>query len=352
MQRDMKAHGHVSLREIAVQAGVSRATVSRALRNHRVIPSATRSRIQAVAQRLGYANNPVLSTFMTHVRAVSAGKPLGTLAYLTTWPTRNAWTNYPTDRKCFQGAAERAAQSGYRLEEFWLKEPGMNGQRMTQVLQTRGIAGIVVAPLPFPPARGHLSLDWSRFAAVALGYSVWRPNLDRVASHYSVNVVNAVHQLRGLGYTRIGLALLHEMNLRLDCNVFSSFRATQQSVEREHRIPVLEFGDGAKRVFAKWFQAYRPEAVVSYGGQALTWMRELKARIPEEVGFVDLDLPNPDGACAGIDQHSAALAGMAVDHLLAQLNRNEYGIPALPRLILVEGAWVHGATVRARKRRR
>lgn len=339
----------VPLQQIAAEAGVSRATVSRALRNHPSIPSQTRARIQTIALRLGYESNPLVTTLMSHVRAVRSGKHLGTLAYLTAWSSRDGWKESPTDHAYFRGALDRATQSGHRLEEFWLKEPDMTGRRMSQVLDARGIRGVLVAPLPFPPARGHLSFDWSRFAAVALGYSVWRPNLDRVASHHSNNLVRAVHQLRRLGYRRIGLALTEELDERMDRNVISSFQFLQQGLAAANRLPVHLIRPEEQREFAEWIRDQRPDAVISFGGPALAWMRELGVKIPGQVGFVDLGLSDVGGHVAGIDQHSKSLAATAVDVLIAQLHRSEFGPPKLPKLILVEGTWIHGATVRRPK---
>jgi DNA-binding LacI/PurR family transcriptional regulator len=339
----------ISLRDIAAEAKVDRATVSRALRNHPGIPPETRHRIQEIARRLNYRVNPLVSTVMSHARTVGKETYVGTLAYLTAWPTRSGWHDVATDRRYFAGASARAGQSGYRLEEFWLKEPRMTARRMCEVLEARGITGLILAPLPFPPARGHLSLDLSRFAAVTLGYSVWRPNLDRVVSHHGNNVVRAVHELRRLGYRRIGLALREGLDEREDRNIVVSFRFAQQAMAAANRLPVMLIGAHGKRDFARWVQFHRPDAVISFGGPAWQWLRDLGLAIPAGVAYVELDLPDTSGACAGIDQHPEALAATVVDLLVAQLHRNELGVPALPKLMLIEGTWIPGATVRAQK---
>lgn len=339
----------ISLRDIAAEAKVNRATVSRALRNHTSIPPETRHRIQEIARRLDYRVNPLVSTVMSHARSEGKERYVGTLAYLTAWPTRNGWNSTATDHSYFAGASARAAQSNYRVEEFWLKEPRMTSRRMSDILQARGITGLILAPLPFPPARGHLSLDLSRFAAVTLGYSVWRPNVDRVASHHGNNLVRAVRELRRLGYRRIGLALLEGLDERVDRNLVVSFQIMQQGMSAANRLPVMLIKAPGKRDFARWVRVHRPDAVVSFGGPAMQWLRDLGLSIPADVAYVELDLPDTSGACAGINQHSEALAATAVDLLVAQLHRNELGVPTLPKLMLIEGTWVYGATVRAQK---
>ena len=117
------------------------------------------------------------------------------------------------------------------------------------------------------------------------------------------------------------------------------------------RVPVMIMRENGREAFARWMRSHRPDAVVSFGGPAVEWMKELGLKSPADVGFVELDLSDKSGRIAGIDQHSESLAATAVDLLVAQLHRSEYGSPKLPKLILVEGTWVSGATVRRQRRR-
>ncbi len=66
------------------------------------------------------------------------------------------------------------------------------------------------------------------------------------------------------------------------------------------------------------------------------------------MGLIHLDQEtSPDPVhYAGIRQGWKQVGGAMVDALVAQMNRNEYGIPAVPKTILIPGTWVDGATVR------
>ena len=48
---------HITMAQIAEEAGVARATVSYALREHPKIPLATATRVRKAAERLGYRPN-------------------------------------------------------------------------------------------------------------------------------------------------------------------------------------------------------------------------------------------------------------------------------------------------------
>ena len=171
------------MRRIAQAAGVSHVTVSLALRNDPRLPVETRRRVQDVARELGYRPNPLVHALMSQVRARKPMKNITTIAFLTAFPTPDAWRKVShVYRDYFDGAVERAAELGYRVEEIWAKEPGMTGRRLSDVLETRGIRGLLVGPLP--PSRGHLSLDWSRFVSATMGYSMWRPDLHRASSNH------------------------------------------------------------------------------------------------------------------------------------------------------------------------
>ena len=52
---------------VAERAGFSRATVSRALRNHPGIPEATRQRVVDAAAALGYRPNPLVAALMAQL---------------------------------------------------------------------------------------------------------------------------------------------------------------------------------------------------------------------------------------------------------------------------------------------
>ena len=102
----------------------------------------------------------------------------------------------------FEGAARRAHELGFQLENFWLKEPGMSPARLTQILKTRGVRGLIVGPLE--NLRETPELPWSDFALVALGYSLHTPAVSRV-SHAHFGAMNrAMEELIARGYRRIG----------------------------------------------------------------------------------------------------------------------------------------------------
>jgi LacI family transcriptional regulator len=194
-----------NLAAIAAEAGVSRMTVSRALRNARGVDPATRERILAAVEKVGWRPNPMVSAFMSYVRTKRAPNEAGVLAYLTDEVTRDGRRSLDFYRRFYNGAVERANSRGYRLEVFKLRERGMTDRRLSDVLYARGIRGIVVSPMS--SSHAHLNLDWGKFSAAAIGYSLLKPVLSRSTNDQYGTMLLALRELRRLGYGRIALAL-------------------------------------------------------------------------------------------------------------------------------------------------
>ena len=100
---------------VAERAGVSKNTVSLALRHDPQIPLETRRRIERVAKSLGYAKNPVVSQLMTELRKAHPAGYRRTLALLNANQDPHAFTSHPTVPAYVDGCRRRAAFHGYKL---------------------------------------------------------------------------------------------------------------------------------------------------------------------------------------------------------------------------------------------
>lgn len=336
----------VTVRDIAKKAGVSAMTVSRALRKHPNISAETRAKVEQVAKQLGYRPNPLVSALMSYRRAVKPIRMHVCLGFITNFPTRDGWKSRKSYQEFFQGALESADRHGYRMEEFWLREPGMTAQRLGNILSYRRINGLIIAPLPVP--QGHLRLDWDKFSAVTFTYTLARPTLHRVVNHQFRAMRTAIRQLRKLGYRRMGLAMPASLDRRVDNQWVGSFLVEQQRLKAEDRVPLCviddrEWNEGS---FVEWFRKHQPDVVISQQPKILDWLQNLGRRVPQDVGFVHMNCPDESGEFAGIYQNNLLIGQAAVDFLVGMLQRNERGIPAVPHTVLVEGTWVDGKTIR------
>jgi LacI family transcriptional regulator len=339
----------ITLKDIAGKSGVSVMTVSRALHNHPALCPETRARILQAAERLGYRPNPMVSALMRYRRT---GRPTSTgltLAFITQFSTRDGWKESPINREFFEGAKAAAQQHGYHLEEFWLREPRMTAQRLSQILQTRNVLGLLLAPLPVP--LGHLRLDWDKFSAVALGYSLAWPSLNRVVDEQFHSLRLAWHRLRKLGYHRLGLALRARSDQSAHHHWTGGFLMEQQTMPPSERVPMFVVPDleWQEATFQNWVKRHRPEVILSLHEEIPDWIRHMGLGVPQDMGFAHLNCPDTSGNCAGIYHNGRDVGATAIDLLVDMLHRNERGIPRLPRWVLVEAAWCPGGTLRPPK---
>jgi LacI family transcriptional regulator len=338
----MRRHAQTpSLGQIATAAGVSRAAVSMALRNHPRIPATTRQRIQKLATELGWRPNPLLAEAMSAIRAAQPPADRVTLAWITAHPTRQGWQGEPFFRRCHDGAAARATSAGYRLEHFWLGEAGGNPTRLGDILLARGITAVIIAPLPEPMP---LNLPWDQLTAATVAYSLTSPRLHRAADNHCGSARVAVAHLRAGGRRRIGLALSANYDRRVQ-GLWSAgylWQTHEQGIADHmllHRPAEL-----APDAFQAWLDRAQPDAVISSDLRVLEWLRAEGRRVPDDVAFASLDLPANDGTVAGIYQDAAHIGATVVDVLAGQLLRHERGLPEKPRSVLVDSSWVDGAT--------
>lgn len=80
----------------------------------------------------------------------------------------------------------------------------------------------------------------------------------------------------------------------------------------------------------------------------LNWLKKAGLHVPEDIGYLTLTYYAVLGAVAGIDQNTREAGAAAVDLVIEQLFHNERGIPRKPKVVMIEGEWVDGPTVRPR----
>ncbi|WP_221029501.1 LacI family DNA-binding transcriptional regulator [Actomonas aquatica] len=338
----MRRHSQTpSLGTIAEAAGVSRAAVSMALRNHPRIPVSTRERIQKIANELGWRPNPLLAEAMSAIRAGQPTTDRITLAWVTSDHRRDGWRVGPFMGRCWEGAEERAERAGYRLEHFWLGDVGGNATRLSEILYNRGINGVIIAPLYEP---GTLAMQWPRFAAATIAYTLTEPRLHRANDNHSAAARVCVARLHAAGRRRIGLALAARLDHRVADQwtggyLLETFAEGIGNDALLHRPYDLD-----PKSFLAWVELAQPDAIISTEPRILEWLAEAKINVPTDIAYCSLDLAKDDGAVAGIYQDAHGIGAAAVDLVAGQLLRHERGLPQKPKTTVIDGRWIDGAT--------
>jgi LacI family transcriptional regulator len=86
--------------------------------------------------------------------------------------------------------------------------------------------------------------------------------------------------------------------------------------------------------------------VLCHRAEAIEWMESCGASVPRTHGFCCLNIMVNVVPCAGLDLQPWLLGVRGVELLIAQIHRNEYGVPELPSTTTIPAAWVDGPTLR------
>jgi LacI family transcriptional regulator len=348
-----------TLADIARAAGVHVTTVSLALRDHPRLPEKTRTRLKALAEKLGYVPDPFLRALVTYRNKVSPHLNPPTLGYVTNWSTRWGWKEVTAHPDFFAGAEAKAKELGFRLEHFWVHEPGLTQGRLSRMLVARGINGLIIASHAREMGDA-LQFDWKHFSAVKIDYFPHKPALHNVTNNQSNIVRLAMRQVMAAGYRRIGFVMHRGWDHAVDHMWTAGFLCEQQNLAPEERIPALIFPNPLpverwfnenrsdvvpdQGPFEHWFQRHTPEIVISKGSFVLPRLRELGRQIPRDVAFADVFLEDFSGRIAGVRQNHTTVGALAVEILAGQLQHNKYGVPEIPTTTYVDGTWFDGAT--------
>lgn len=225
-------------------------------------------------------------------------------------------------------------------------------RRLSQVLYQRGIQAVVVPSIDVKdhPDEYEYELDWKRFSAVGIGFSVTKPkNLDRAVMSQFESTINALNRIRNLGYRRIAFASRSWTIERTQGRWLAAYLLFQKINPDLETIPHFEFeyGGSEESRLKAWLERHNPEVIL---GEDHLYKLLLKCEVsvPRDVSLALLDLlpgqPDFDGI-AGNDQRFESVGSAVVDMIAERINRNERGLPNEPHVLKIGGRWIDGPSL-------
>ena len=313
----------VTIYDIAAQAEVSIATVSRAFNNHPRVSETTRERVFEVARALGYEPHAsAQSLARKNTNLISAVVPIVTSAFFM---------------EVLRGIQDRLDASDYDLVVYASRTLDSVGAQLSRAVQRGRADGLILISTPLTDARVGQILG-ARQPAVIIDAT--HPQIDSVSVDNREGGATATRHLLARGHRRIGLILavdgsgpsdhrllgyqdaLAEAGIEVDPDLvvhaewdrvhhgytrFAGYRAMQALMGRFRTRD-----DGPTAVFAV-------ADVIAYG--ALRAAREGGLRAPRDIdviGFDDVD----SSAYAGLStvrQPMHAMGMMATEMLVRRL---------------------------------
>jgi DNA-binding LacI/PurR family transcriptional regulator len=337
-----------TLGTIAASAGVSRATVSRALSDNPVISAPVRRRIKALARKLGYRPDPEVARLLGYLKRSRRQRFDSVIAVLNAYRPPEAMARDAYTARLLAGARSRSEALGFGMETMALHADGMTARRFDHILKARGVRGVLVPPEPEPLF--NADLDWTRLAAVATTTTARPLGLHRVLPDNFANLRLLIEAALAREYRRIGLvwwAALEERQLRAPTAVYTWHAKVARDLVG---LPLFEWRwrepEAMAKGLATWMKRHRPELVLAPADAVRRTIEKASgAKAPVDYGFVSYgeDLPG----VSRLDQRPEAVGAAAVDLLSALVHRGESGLPATPQTTLIAGSFVEDRTTRA-----
>jgi DNA-binding LacI/PurR family transcriptional regulator len=305
-----------TIEQVAERAGVSVATVSRALRDLPNVAPATRARVAAIARDLGYRADP----FATRL-ATGRSRTVGVVV-----PMINSWYF----ANVVAGAEAVCATEGYDLLVLCLPAASSRSEAITAAVSLkRRVDGLVFVEVPLR-TEDVAALAASGLGVVTIGQRVG-PFSSVVVDNAGIGALAARHLL-ALGHRCIAVigaqaddpASFDVPGLRID-----GIRDAMASAGLTLDPGRVDFGEftveggaaAARRLLAR---AHPPTAIVALSDEmafgAMSTARQLGMRVPDELSIIGVDDHDAAGAVGlttvrqHVPDHGALAARALIEH--------------------------------------
>lgn len=339
-----------TMAEVAKAAGVSKNTVSLALKGSPRISGQTRMRIEEIAKSMGYRLNPTVAHLMAQLRQNRSPGFQATLAMINGHQSKDAFIKHSTIPYYVQGCRQRARQLGYQLDEFWLHEPNLPVARWLSIFRARNIRGIIiVGMMQHNRLPAHLSALWDEFPSVVTGVRTREPALSFACSDQHALALEAFEKAVALGYRRPALVLDGVIDELVEGRFTAGFLTAQSRlVPMEQRTePFYEVAAARldRSVFSKWLDENKPDVIFTLYHEVKRWLLDLGMNVPQDIGLIQYEWRSDHREWAGMDQRNDLVGEAAMDMLISMVHHNERGVPEHPRATMIGCHWVDGSTV-------
>jgi LacI family transcriptional regulator len=339
-----------TMTDIARRAGVSKNTVSLALRNDPRLPETTRRRIRKLATEMGYQKDATVAHLMSRLRSRRSKALQASIALLNANRDPVAFARHPTIPAYVEGCRRRAEALGYAIDDFWMHDPSLDGERLSRILRARGIRGVVIVglmhenqlPERFRPV-------WDNFATVVTGVRTRDPSLSFACSDHHMLTLRAFENALALGYKRPAMVLDQVIDRLTEGRFTAGMLIAQQSLPAANRLAAFYKVREARQddtAFRKWFEHQRPDVILTLYHDVRRWLTAMGLGIPADVGLVQMEWRKDHSDWAGMDQHNDFTGEAAMEMLISMIHNGERGEPAVPRATLVGATWIDGSTVK------
>lgn len=319
-----------TLEDVALAAGVSTSTVSRALRGLDSVKPTTQQRIQEIADQLHYVVDPMASRLAT-------GRTM-TIALVAPMDGQWFYNSVAT------GAEAELADNGYDTLRFDMRSLGTRSKFLSQIATRRRVDGLIVVTVPLTTEDEE---TLARAQVPVVGVETVISDAPAITIDNAAASSIAIEHLISLGHRRIAVisAFGVEEMMSYQHSVIHQrlvgFRSTMEA--HGHPVPdeyiaqgafTYQSGYDAMQVLMKLPQP--PTAIMAFSDEmaigAMKAVRDAGRRVPEDfsiVGFDDHEVAEFVGLTT-VRQPVADFGHLAANTVLQILKGSTAGATTLP----------------------
>lgn len=345
----------ITLSDIARHAGMSKTTVSLALRNSPSVSKATRERIRSLAEELGYRRNFAQAEAAAH-RWKSHPRFRGTLAYLhfpRRWGEPLTEKGGPEAAARFAGFSSNAERLSYKAEFFSLNSI-THCSRIHLTLQNRGIHGICLGPV-FDPATLD-ALHLSDFSVVSAHTGTIATPFHQVRFDWFEAFRTVIEKVVQRGYRHIGVALLDDTNAPTTEQLFAgalyhAHLLQPKGVEVvtrmfQNRSNSDQATDLDQDTFLQWVADHHFDAIIGFNSLFYRWLGPSQRQPTGPIGFAAIIARAQSRFNVSGTFEEAGRAGrVALVKLHGLLDVAQTGLPRSTRIELLRLPWHESDTL-------
>lgn len=340
----------MNLRHLARQAGISPSAVSLALRDSPKISVATRKQVRALAEQTGYRPDARVVAMMTQLRKPRDVRQQACFGVISFYNHPRPWERSQHLTRVYEGMQRRATELGYRLEPLWLRAPGMTYRRFRGILDARGIEGLLC--FGSPDFEQEFPEELATYALVTMGLSI-RTRLHRITSHFYNDTMQVLDRVHSLGYRRPGLVLGRYEEARSGRAHTAAYLGwCEHMLGSGQALPVHLVDRVEEKPLLEWLRRQRPDVLIFvhlYDAlpELRAVLRKHRLRVPQKLGVAALSQILEGSGFSGLQQNQPLMGAWAVELLAARITNRDLGIPANPRIEMVESHWVENHSLRS-----
>lgn len=335
-----KAPGLPSYRDIAARTGVSAQTVSYVVRNSPGASEATRKRVLAEMERMGYRPQPALSALMRQYRLHPSKRDVMKMAFINSWNEPLAKAKAEPLRNFYLGARAEADRMGYLVEEFQGGDSSAEQRKLRHQLRFSGAEGILLFPTLSPATK--LNLDWENYSVVEIGQPLQGVEVTLVIPDHFGNAFRLCRRLVAAGFARIGFLHERSEHERIGGTYLGGMLAAAFLDGHRHFVPPLSEHKLTTNQIVKYAKANNCDALVVGAHFNPDCLRTAGIRVPEDVSLFGAGVYSTDIAhgITGIDEEWRRVGEIAAQHLARLMQAHERGFTDVREVVSVPGRWI------------